>query len=186
MTAAEHWFNNARFQPALQSAIQTTSDSELTDAYLSGLKILEVRRVLDQIPQKIAAVKYAKSIATVDQADVYDAELKKLEQQGERLAYAAQEIHIPNFLQAPPPPFLVRTASPTTVRALVIGDYGTGDQQQKNTAATMLAWHRQHPFDFGITTGDNFQSFTCAMKSPFDPLWKSVFEDPYGPLGIDF
>jgi tartrate-resistant acid phosphatase type 5 len=51
-------------------------------------------------------------------------------------------------------------------------------------AAAMLEEHRARPFDFGVTTGDNF--YPRGMESTSDPRWKTQWEDLYAPLKIQF
>ena len=55
---------------------------------------------------------------------------------------------------------------------------------RNRVAAAMLAEHRARPFDFGLTTGDNF--YPRGMESPADPRWKIWWEELYAPLGIRF
>jgi len=72
---------------------------------------------------------------------------------------------------------------PDSVRFAVIGDSGTGDQPQYQTAAEMAAAQRQVSFDFVLMLGDNIY----GGKSPED--FKRKFEDPYQPLlgaGVKF
>jgi len=49
---------------------------------------------------------------------------------------------------------------------------------------TLAAYHKTHPFDLGITLGDNF--YSVGMESPADLRWKTQWEDVYGPLGVAF
>jgi hypothetical protein len=70
-----------------------------------------------------------------------------------------------------------------SVRFGVIGDSGTGEQAQYETAAEMVAAHRGFPFDFVIMLGDNIY----GGKSPAD--FERKFESPYKPLldaGVKF
>lgn len=72
---------------------------------------------------------------------------------------------------------------PDSVRFAVIGDSGTGEQPQYETAAEMATAHRQFPFDFVIMLGDNIY----GGKSPAD--FKRKFENPYQALldaGVKF
>jgi len=80
------------------------------------------------------------------------------------------------------PVFTVQARAP--IRALAFGDFGEGNEPQRRTAAAMVAYHGGHPFDFGITLGDNF--YPSGISSLDDPRWKSQFEDLYGPMGIKF
>jgi hypothetical protein len=103
------------------------------------------------------------------------------------------DVHMPKFAYAPPPVFQAKPAG-QLVRVLAFGDlaYGPGGAQVK-TAAAMRAYHREHPFDFGITLGDNFYGRGPlefkdreGLSSPYDPRWQTEWEQLYGPMGIKF
>ena len=70
------------------------------------------------------------------------------------------------------------------VRVLAFGDFGTGSPEQMTTARAMAGYHRDHPFDFGLTLGDNF--YPRGLSNPMDPRWSREWETPYGPLGVRF
>lgn len=40
-------------------------------------------------------------------------------------------------------------------RFAVLGDFGTGDDKQREVAGRMCRWHARHPFEIVFTTGDN-------------------------------
>src|SRR5579872_5773182 len=88
---------------------------------------------------------------------------------------------LPGFLRKPPPPFTLKPST-DSIRVLAFGDFGFGNDAQKQTAAAMVAYHKAHPFDFGLTLGDNFYRF--GMDSPQDPRWQTQFEQLYGPMHI--
>jgi tartrate-resistant acid phosphatase type 5 len=90
------------------------------------------------------------------------------------------------YCQSPtePPPTVFDIGAPQSIRVLAFGDFGDGNEPQRATAAAMVAYHKSHPFDFGITLGDNF--YPNGIASLADPRWKSQFEDLYGPMGIKF
>jgi hypothetical protein len=75
-------------------------------------------------------------------------------------------------------------AEDAPLRALVFGDFGSGSLAQRRVAADMLAFHREHPFDLGLTVGDNF--YPSGLSSPVHPRWQSQWEALYTPLGIEF
>lgn len=80
-------------------------------------------------------------------------------------------------------PELTLPLKPNSVRFGVIGDSGTGEKAQYETAAEIIAAHDRFPFDFVIMLGDNIY----GGKSPAD--FKRKFEDPYQPLldaGVKF
>jgi len=84
-----------------------------------------------------------------------------------------------------PGPPVIKPAD-LSVRILAFGDFGDGGKDQMAVASAMLAYHQDpsHPFDFGITLGDNF--YEEGLNSPTNSRWKSNWEDPYGPLGLRF
>ena len=70
------------------------------------------------------------------------------------------------------------------LHVVAFGDYGSGNSHQQAVAQAIGKRHAAAPFDFGITMGDNF--YRCGVRNLEDPLWKSRWEDLYGPLGILF
>ena len=92
-------------------------------------------------------------------------------------------IAFPTFMRVPPPLFSVVPAG-KPIRVLAFGDFGTGSAAQKQTAAAMVAYHKTHPFDFGLTLGDNF--YSRGMTSPNDPRWQTQWEQLYSPMHIPF
>lgn len=94
-----------------------------------------------------------------------------------------EQVNLPTFLRTPPPVFSV-VPEDKPIRVLAFGDFGTGSPAQMQLAATMLAYGKQHPFDFGITLGDNF--YPRGVASPDDPHWANDWEKPYGPLSLRF
>jgi predicted phosphodiesterase len=67
-------------------------------------------------------------------------------------------------------------AGKDSVRFIVIGDSGTGDRGQYDTAAQMWAAHAVFPYDFAIMVGDNLY----GSERPQD--FVSKFERPYKPM----
>ena len=92
-------------------------------------------------------------------------------------------ITLPSFMRVPAPLFSV-VPSGKPIRVLAFGDFGTGSAAQKQTAAAMVAYHKTHPFDFGLTLGDNF--YPRGMTSPHDPRWQTQWEQLYSPMHIPF
>jgi hypothetical protein len=93
------------------------------------------------------------------------------------------EIRSPLFNYNPPPTFSV-VAADKPVRVLAFGDFGTGSDGQIKDAAAMIAYHKEHPFDFGLTLGDNF--YSRGLNSPDNLRWQTQWEHLYSPLGIKF
>jgi hypothetical protein len=110
-----------------------------------------------------------------------EAGLKLLGQEQERWISLVRGTMLPAFLRKPPEKFSVK-AEDKAIRVLAFGDYGTGSEAQKKTAAAMLEFHRKTPFDFGITLGDNF--YDIGMASPADARWKTWWEDRYAAMGV--
>lgn len=58
----------------------------------------------------------------------------------------------------------------------VVGDFGTGDENQYAVAERMCAWRENHPFDLVFTTGDNIypdghpDHFQTKFYEPYDCL----------------
>ena len=76
---------------------------------------------------------------------------------------------LPAFLNEPPPLFTVTEQD--AVRVVAFGCFGTGTSDQKQVASAIMTHHRQSPFDFGITAGDNF--YPTGMESVSDPRWQT-------------
>jgi hypothetical protein len=92
-------------------------------------------------------------------------------------------IRNPSYAYRPPPVFVAAPAS-QAIRVLAFGDFGTGSTGQIKDAAAMVSYHQQHPFDFGITLGDNF--YGAGLNDPGSSRWKTQWEDLYGPMNIRF
>src|SRR5262245_24314798 len=78
---------------------------------------------------------------------------------------------------------LVLPLRPNSVRLAVIGDNGTGDDNQYETARQLEAWRAKFTFSFVIMNGDNLY----GGESPRD--FEKKFERPYKPLldgGVKF
>jgi len=69
-----------------------------------------------------------------------------------------------------------------SVRFLVIGDSGTGDSKQYETAATIIKYYAKFPFTFAIMLGDNMygserpQDFVNKFEKPYKPLLDAKVE----------
>jgi Calcineurin-like phosphoesterase len=62
------------------------------------------------------------------------------------------------------------------VRFLVVGDTGTGSDQQNELAKIMLRYHQAFPYEFALMVGDNMYGSEKAAD------YKRKFEDVYRPL----
>jgi hypothetical protein len=131
--------------------------------YIRDLHIAEERRLLD------ARRKQGDTVALSDLA-------------WNRYAWFG-EIRNPFYAYDPPPVFSVAPPG-KPIRVLAFGDFGTGSEGQIKDAAAMAMYRKQHPFDFGLTLGDNF--YGAGLNTPDSPRWQSQWENLYGPLGIKF
>jgi hypothetical protein len=67
-------------------------------------------------------------------------------------------------------------AGKDSVKFLVVGDSGTGDRAQTETAAQMWKAHAIFPFEFAIMLGDNLygserpQDYVAKFERPFKPM----------------
>ena len=65
---------------------------------------------------------------------------------------------------------------PGSVRFLVMGDTGTGDSEQYETATQILKWRQKFPFTFALMLGDNMygserpQDFAKKFERPYQAL----------------
>jgi len=67
-------------------------------------------------------------------------------------------------------------------RFMVIGDMGTGNDDQRAVAAAMAKRAKSDGLDFLLTVGDNF--YPMGVRSADDPQWKSKFEDIYSDAAL--
>src|SRR5215831_4345992 len=71
---------------------------------------------------------------------------------------------------------------PDSVRFLVIGDSGTGDSEQYETAGTIIKYFTKFPFTFAIMLGDNLygserpQDFANKFEKPYKALLDAKVE----------
>jgi tartrate-resistant acid phosphatase type 5 len=79
-----------------------------------------------------------------------------------------------------PPPAALPADRP--VRIVAFGDFGDGGLNQKRVAHGMAEHDRRHPFDLGITVGDNF--YPQGLDDLTDPRWDRDWEQMYTPLGV--
>src|SRR5258705_432313 len=103
--------------------------------------------------------------------------------QATRIPPESIKMHLRPELQVASGSFSLK-ASGQPIRVLAFGDFGDGSSGQREVAAATLQYHRQRPFDFAITLGDNF--YDKGMKSVDDPRWKTWWDQLYDPLGIQF
>ncbi len=87
---------------------------------------------------------------------------------------------LPAFLGQPPPVF--QASAKEKVRVLGFGDFGEEGEKQVACAKAAAIYHRDKPFDIGITLGDNI--VPVGVTSPWDQRWRTGWEEIYQPLGI--
>lgn len=73
---------------------------------------------------------------------------------------------------------------PERLRVVVMGDQGTGTEVQRRVAAAMQTVCAAQGCDLGVGLGDSF--YPAGPASADSPLFKTRFEDLYGPLNIPF
>src|SRR5213080_252934 len=69
---------------------------------------------------------------------------------------------------------------PPQVNLLAMGDWGTGDKDQKAVADAMANYVRDsgRHFDAGLLCGDNIYTKLSGVD---DPQWQTMFEQMYDP-----
>lgn len=84
--------------------------------------------------------------------------------------------------QAPPTP-LKLPLTEGSLRFAVMGDTGRGDRGQIDTAAQMIAVHKQFPFNLVIMLGDNIYGgdSPAEMRAKFDSPYKALLDE-----GVEF
>jgi tartrate-resistant acid phosphatase type 5 len=177
MPAQAHWVRNGRVDSVLAAIVVSEPDQELALTALGSVRSLEMRRLRQLLGQRIEAIEVAHHGGELPD------DLRKLEQQDERLMLFSKGAMVPGFLRRVPPIFSIGTVG-RVVRFLAFGDFGSGDEKQRANAAAMVRYGRKNRFDFGVTLGDNF--YDTGMMDPEDPRWRTWWEDLYGPLGITF
>jgi tartrate-resistant acid phosphatase type 5 len=83
----------------------------------------------------------------------------------------------------PPPPPAIRPAD-QPIRMVAFGDFGDGAWNQKRVAHAVYVQDRRHPFDFGLTLGDNF--YPKGLDDPADPRWTREWEMLYTRMHVRF
>lgn len=168
-----YWESHPESMPIIERHATSDPDADVSLETLELLRSMRMRELGKLLESRVAAAKSSGDSAA----------LAKLAPEEEHWFSVEQGVMLPAFLRVTPPLFSVKPAN-KPIRVLAFGDFGTGSPAQKQTAAAMVEYHKQHPFDFGLTLGDNFYGY--GMESPTDPRWKTQWEDLYGPLGIKF
>lgn len=172
MDLLEYLTRNPRpnLAPVFEHLAKNDPDPGVAVAALEGVRAVEVLKVREILTNRLAQSRGDRTaFATFSEAD-------------ERWISLVRGSMLPAFLRVPPQVFSVKDQN--SIRVVALGDFGTGTAEQQQVAATMLAQHRQRPFDIGITVGDNF--YPVGMESPQDPRWKTWWDQLYSPLSIGF
>lgn len=167
------WSTDPEKEKAIERHAAADPDAGVAIQTLELLRSTRIDELGKLLQSRLAAAK----------ASGDSAALAKLGQEEEQFFILSETVMLPSFLRTPPPVFSV-VPQGKPIRVLAFGDFGTGSIAQEQTAAAMRAYHKQHPFDFGLTLGDNF--YSQGMNSPSDPRWKTQWEDLYGPMEIKF
>jgi tartrate-resistant acid phosphatase type 5 len=157
----------------IERSVSSDPDHTVSIAALETLRRARMRTLNSLLTERVARAKTAGPGAA----------LEALANEQQRWTNLERGVMLPAFMQEPPPVFAV-TPADRPIRVLAFGDFGNGQEPQKNLAATLADYGKTHPFDFGFTLGDNF--YTTGMHSPSDPRWRTWWEDMYAGLGITF
>jgi DNA repair exonuclease SbcCD nuclease subunit len=173
LSMRQYWQTHPQAQGILEKATTTDPSAKVSLQALEALRSIRTSDLDKLLQQRMVAAKIAGDRG----------EIAELAAADERWFAIQHGIMLPLFLRKPPPLFSVEPAS-APIRVLAFGDFGTGSEAQKQLATAMAAYHKEHPFNFGLTLGDNF--YTRGMESPTDPRWQTQWEQLYGPMGIKF
>lgn len=168
-----HWRTNRRVRPVLNGIVLADLDPSVVAQALETMRGLDMQSLRGLLERRMQAARQAGDAGL----------LRALGPEQERWIVQERGSALPSFMRTPAPAFTLKPAG-QRVRVIAFGDFGQGSEAQKRVAAAMLKEHRARPFDFGITTGDNF--YPRGMESPADPRWKGWWEDLYTPLGVKF
>lgn len=162
-------------QPEVLEMLEQRATSD-PDAKVAILALDRLRTLRDQ---QLASL-FEKRLKMAH-ADQDEKALDVLVADHQRWATLAIGAVLPSFLQTPPPVFEALPAQ-ASIRVLAFGDFGSEAPAMRKVAAAAEAYHREKPFDLGVTTGDNF--YMRGVTGPADPRWKSGWEQLYGPMGV--
>jgi tartrate-resistant acid phosphatase type 5 len=166
-------WTDPRVRAVLTYLMETSTDSEVVANSVEGLRSLSMRQLELAITGRLLEAK--------KRGD--DSLVHALLATEDRAITLERGIVLPTFMRRAPARFAVPVKDAHRVRVLAFGDFGfkmSPDEQA--VAKAMGLYGKAHPFDFGITLGDNF--YGMGLSSPDDPRWTSEYEKLYGPLGI--
>lgn len=157
----------------LERRARTDPDASIAMLALEGLRTQQARRFGQIFRERLDKARGANDTAA----------LQALVPESQFWTTFSEGAVLPRSLQEAPPVFEAIPAR-KSIRVVAIGDYGTGSDAMTQTAAAALAYHRERPFDIGLTLGDNLPPDGATGIS--DPRWRAHWEDLYGPLRIPF
>jgi len=166
-------YSHPQVRQALERQVLSDSDTDVALLALERLRAQQAQDLAKLLRQRLEQARTKND----------EAALRQLAREQERWISLVRGAMLPAFLRVTPPLFSLK-AEDQPIRVLAFGDFGNGSKEQKQVAAAMLKFHRQTPFDFAVTLGDNF--YSIGMESLTDPRWKTWWDELYDPLGIKF
>lgn len=163
--------------PSVQEFLERHAESD-PDAAVS---LAALERLRERQARQLTATFHKRLALAHQQQD--QSSLRLLVAEDQRWVSSSRGAILPAFLQVAPPVFTVIPPG-RQVRFAAFGDFGVSGPNQNSVAGALSGYHRLHPFDFGLTLGDNF--YFEGITSPFDSRWHSGWEQIYGPLHIPF
>jgi hypothetical protein len=173
LAIAPYWLDAKDVDVTIGRMIASDPDPKVVMQAAESLWRIQAARLLRDIDQRLAAEQKIGAAQFVGP-------LLDLQEQYQGLK---QPVLLPNFLRRVPPIFALKPAD-QSVRVVAIGDFGSGTPEQAAVAESVARVHREQPFDFGVTLGDNF--YPTGAHSLDDAYWQDRWERPYGVLGIPF
>lgn len=163
-------YNRPEIRAMLERRALTDPDAGIALFALERLRLTqaqELGRLFEKRLQLARSSNDAKSLETLIQAH-------------QQWASLAKGAILPAFFEIPPPVF--QAPSKQSLRIVGLGDFGEVGNTQVICARAVAAYHRDKPFDMGITLGDNI--VPVGVTSPSDQRWRDGWEELYAPLGI--
>jgi len=177
-----HFAAHAGTIPALVGVVRRDPSPFVVNEALNVLRGITIQAsgVRGALADRLSAAQAANDAAAI----------RRLLDADETFAHLEGGLHAPPFVREPGPPFAALPAD-RPIRILAFGDYGVAHlpgraatTHQVPLAESMRVRHARAPFDFAITTGDNF--YPTSFPTPDDPAWEISWENLYGPMQIPF
>lgn len=166
------WKSHPAQQVVLEHLIESDPDATVSLEALETLRHTRLAYLRDLLERHLESQGVS---STNDRARLADAEERWYSLVGGQI--------LPDFLRKTPPVFQV-ASSAKFIRAIAIGDFGDGSEQQKRVGEAMQRYRTVNHVDFGLTLGDNF--YENGVSSTDDPQWNSKWESIYGGLHLTF